>query len=234
MGFAYHKADFATNSMRPSRFKYERECLERGCTRVAGTDEAGRGPLAGPVVAAVVCLPAEWILKGLPRKLQGLNDSKQLTEKERERFYGFLTTSPLVSYAIAVVDVTVIDTINILRASLRAMNEALLQLSPLPDHTLVDGPHLFSALHPQTPLIDGDAKSFSIAAASVLAKVTRDRLMTEFDEQFPQYGFREHKGYSTPQHLTALAKFGPCDLHRRSFAPCRPVSAPVAQPQLFM
>lgn len=218
--------------MRPSKFKYERECLERGCSRVAGADEAGRGPLAGPVVASVVCLPPDWIQKGLPRKLQGLNDSKQLTEKERERFYSFLTTSPLVSYAIAVVDVQVIDTINILQASLRAMNEALLQLAPIPDHTLVDGPHIFSARCAQTPLIDGDAKSFSIAAASVLAKVTRDRLMAKYHEQFPQYGFREHKGYSTPQHLAALAEFGPCALHRRSFAPCRPTAAP--QPQLFM
>ena len=231
MGLAYHRADF---EMRPSKFKYERECLERGCTRVAGADEAGRGPLAGPVVAAVVCLPAEWIVKGLPRKLQGLNDSKQLTEKERERFFDFLMGSPLVARAIAIVDVGVIDRINILQASLRAMNEAMMQLDPLPDHTLVDGPHIFSALYPQTPLIDGDAKSFSIAAASVLAKVTRDRLMAELHEQFPQYGFREHKGYSTPQHLEALAQFGPCDLHRRTFAPCRPVNVPEAQPQLFM
>ena len=220
--------------MRPSRFKYERECLACGCTRVGGADEAGRGPLAGPVVAAVVCLPQEWILKGLPRKLQGLNDSKQLTEKERQRFFEFLRSSPLVSSAIAVVDVGVIDTINILRASLRAMNEALLQLAEMPDHVLVDGPYIFSARCPQTPLIDGDAKSFSIAAASVLAKVTRDRLMAEYHEAFPHYGFREHKGYSTPQHLEALAKFGPCDLHRRTFAPCRPANAPEAQPHLFM
>jgi ribonuclease HII len=220
--------------MRPSKFKYERECLARGCTRVAGADEAGRGPLAGPVVAAVVCLPPEWIHKGLPRKLQGLNDSKELTENERERFYNFLTTSPLVSYAIASAEVEIIDSINILRASLRAMNDALLQLNPIPDHTLVDGPHIFSALHPQTPLIDGDAKSFSIAAASVLAKVTRDRLMAEYHVQFPQYGFREHKGYSTPQHLEALKNFGPCALHRRTFAPCRPPALAEPQPQLFM
>jgi ribonuclease HII len=220
--------------MRPSKFKYERECLARGCTRVAGADEAGRGPLAGPVVAAVVCLPQEWIFKGLPRKLQGLNDSKQLNEKERERFFNFLSTSPLVTSAVAIVDVGVIDTINILQASLRAMSEALLQFGEMPDHVLVDGPYIFSARCPQTALIDGDAKSFSIAAASVLAKVTRDRLMAEYHESFPQYGFREHKGYSTPQHLQALARFGPCDLHRRTFAPCRPANRPEAQPQLFM
>src|SRR3990170_1270407 len=107
--------------MRPSRFKYERECLDRGCSRVAGADEAGRGPLAGPVVAAVVCLPCEWIEKGLPRKLQGLNDSKQLNESQRERFFEFLTTNSQVCFAIASVDEATIDAINILQASLRAM-----------------------------------------------------------------------------------------------------------------
>ena len=215
--------------MRPSRFKYERECLARGCSRVAGADEAGRGPLAGPVVAAVVCLPAEWIANGLPRKLQGLNDSKQLTEAERERFFGFLKGNSLVAHAIAVVDPEVIDSINILQASLRAMNNAFLQLAPSPDHTLVDGPHIFSARCPQTPIVDGDAKSFSIAAASVLAKVTRDRIMADYDAMFPGYGFGDHKGYSTPQHLNALARLGPCAIHRRTFSPCRSL-----EPQLFM
>lgn len=215
--------------MRPSRFKFERECLDRGCTRIAGVDEAGRGPLAGPVVAAVVCFPIDWIVHGLPRKLQGLNDSKQLTASERERFFEFLTTNPLVAQSISIIDVEVIDSINILKASLRAMNEAHLQLSQAPDHTLVDGPHIFSIRCPQTPLIDGDAKSYSIAAASVLAKVTRDRIMERYDEQFPEYGFREHKGYSTPQHLKALLRLGPCAIHRRTFAPCRP-----PEPQLFM
>ena len=215
--------------MRASKFKFERECLARGCSRVAGADEAGRGPLAGPVVAAVVCLSADWIANGLPRKLQGLNDSKQLTADQRERFFDFLVSSPLVSSAIASVDSDVIDSINILQASLRAMNQAFLQLAPIPDHTLVDGPHIFSTRGPQTPLIDGDARSFSIAAASVLAKVTRDRLMAKFDEEFPGYGFRDHKGYSTPQHLEALSRLGPCGIHRRSFHPCRP-----PEPELFM
>ncbi len=216
-------------SMRPSRFKFERECLERGCSRVAGADEAGRGPLAGPVVAAVVCLPVDWITGGLPRKLQGLNDSKQLTAEKRERFFDFLVTNQAVSHAIAIVDSDVIDAINILQASLRAMNDAFLQLTPVPDHTHVDGPHIFSTRGPQTSLIDGDARSFSIAAASVLAKVTRDRLMAKLDEEFPGYGFREHKGYSTPQHLEALSRLGPCRIHRKSFSPCR---AP--EPELFM
>ena len=205
--------------MRPSRFKYERECLQRGLTRVGGADEAGRGPLAGPVVAAVVCLPVGWIEKGLPRRLQGLNDSKQVNAADRERFFDFLTTHPEVSWAIATVDVEVIDSINILKASLRAMDQALLQLAPLPEHTLVDGPHIFSLKCPQTPIVDGDAKSFSIAAASILAKVTRDRLMVEYDGRYPEYGFAEHKGYSTARHLQAIQEYGPCPIHRRSFSP---------------
>jgi ribonuclease HII len=214
--------------MRPSRFKFERECLQRGLSRIAGADEAGRGPLAGPVVAAVVCLPGEWIEKGLPRKLQGLNDSKQLCEADRERFFEVLTTHPLVCYGVSTIDVAVIDAINILQASLRAMSEALLQLAPIPDHALVDGPHIFSVRCPQTPIIDGDGKSFSIAAASVIAKVTRDRLMVEMDKLYPQYGFKDHKGYSTPQHLAAIEKHGACPIHRRSFSPFRK-----PEPELF-
>lgn len=216
--------------MAASRFKFEREILDRGIQRIAGADEAGRGPLAGPVTAAVVCFPADWIRGGIPRKLFGLNDSKQLTGDERLKYYDFLTTSAEVSFAITSVDVETIDTINILRASLKAMDEALRQLNPLPEHTLVDGPHIFSLTCPQTPLVDGDAKSFSIAAASVLAKVTRDRIMAEYDKQFPQYGFGNHKGYSTPEHLKALQEFGPCPIHRKSFAPIR-VDQP--HPELF-
>ncbi|HTG42961.1 MAG TPA: ribonuclease HII [Verrucomicrobiae bacterium] len=217
--------------MRTSRFKYERECLERGLSRIAGADEAGRGPLAGPVVASVVCLPCEWIEKGLPRKLQGLNDSKQLSEPERERFFDFLTSHPSVSFGVAMIDSDVIDTINILQASLRAMAEALLRLSPIPEHALVDGPHIFSVKCPQTAIIDGDAKSFSIAAASVIAKVTRDRLMKELDKDYPQYGFKDHKGYSTPQHLAAISQHGACRIHRRTFSPFRKPEPPV--PELF-
>jgi ribonuclease HII len=215
--------------MRPSRFKFERECLQRGFTRVGGADEAGRGPLAGPVTAAVVCLPTAWIVDGLPRRLQGLNDSKQLNLEQREKFFNFLTTHPDVRYAIATVAVEVIDAINILQASLRAMNEAMHALAAMPDHTLVDGPHIFSVKHPQTPIIDGDAKSYSIAAASVLAKVTRDRLMVQYHEQFPQYGFADHKGYSTPRHLEAIQQHGACPIHRKSFSPFR-----ARDPELFM
>jgi ribonuclease HII len=218
------------DTMAVSRFKFEREFLAKGISRIAGADEAGRGPLAGPVTAAVVCFPSDWIRLGLPRKLRGLNDSKQLNEEERVRFYDFLTCSAEVSFGIATVDVETIDSINILRASLLAMEKALSQLIPLPEHALVDGPHIFSFTCPQTPLVDGDARSFSIAAASVLAKVTRDRMMLEYDAQFPEYGFGRHKGYSTPEHLKALKDFGPCPIHRKSFAPIRP---PVVHPELF-
>jgi ribonuclease HII len=212
-----------------SRFRYERELVQRGCAIVAGVDEAGRGPLAGPVVAASVVFPCDWIVDGLPRALWGLNDSKQLTPEEREKYFARLTSSAEVRYAIAWSDHTLIDEINILQATFRAMNQALAQLVPAPLHVLIDG-HLISSVHwPQTPIIDGDAKSYSIAAASVLAKVTRDRMMVEFDREYPQYGFAVHKGYSTEQHLTALATNGPCPLHRRSFAPLRPNAPPVTE-----
>jgi len=204
-----------------SRFKFEREILLKGVRRVAGVDEAGRGPLAGPVVAAAVILPMAWIEKGVPHKLRGLNDSKQVAPEDRERFFEFLTAHAEVQFGVAVVTVEVIDRINILRASLQAMNEALAQLTPAPDHTLVDGPYISTLKHPQTPLIDGDARSYSIAAASVIAKVTRDRIMVDYDREFPGYGFAEHKGYMTPRHVAALGELGPCILHRRSFAPVR-------------
>ncbi len=207
--------------MAVSRFKFEREILLKGVQRVAGTDEAGRGPLAGPVVAAAVILPLAWVENGVPYKLRGLNDSKQLTAEDRERYYEFLTRRQEVQFGVSIISVETIDRINILRASLEAMNEALAQLNPGPDHTLVDGPYISTLKHPQTPLIDGDARSYSIAAASVIAKVTRDRLMINYDREFPGYGFAEHKGYMTPRHVAALGELGPCILHRRSFAPVR-------------
>jgi ribonuclease HII len=203
--------------------------MQRGFADIAGVDEAGRGPLAGPVVAAAVVFPADWIAKGLPRPLWGLNDSKQLTPEERDVYYTKLTGYDEVRYGIAWSDNTLIDEINILQATFRAMNDALAQLNPAPTHALIDG-HLISSVRwPQTPVIDGDAKSYSIAAASVLAKVTRDRLMIEFGRQWPQYGFAEHKGYSTEQHLAALAEHGPCPLHRKSFAPLKPDAVPVRE-----
>jgi ribonuclease HII len=211
-----------------SRFKFEREFLQKGVQRIAGTDEAGRGPLAGPVVCAAVILPNAWIEKGVPYKLRGLNDSKQLDADEREKYYDFITTCGEVLWGVAIMPVELIDRINILRASLEGMNQALAQLNPGPEHTLVDGPFISTLKHPQTPLIDGDARSYSIAAASVIAKVTRDRIMINYDREFPGYGFAEHKGYMTPRHMVALSELGPCVLHRRSFSPVR-----ANDPELF-
>ncbi len=207
--------------MSASRWKFERALLARGITLIAGVDEAGRGPLAGPVVAAAVLIPVAWVVNGLPWPLRGLNDSKQLNRDEREKYFSLLMASPDVRFGVASVEVAVIDAINILQATHRAMNEALAQLQPAPAHTLVDGLHVTSLRFPQTALVDGDARSYSIAAASVIAKVTRDRMMVEFDRQYPQYGFAEHKGYGTPQHLAMLSQYGPCAIHRRSFAPVR-------------
>jgi len=206
-----------------NRLDHERALWRQGLTLVAGVDEAGRGPLAGPVVAAAVVFPCGWLEAGLDSRLRGLNDSKQLTEAQREEYYAILTAHPEIRYAIADADAGLIDRINILQATHRAMNAALEQLRPPPQHVLVDGSPVKSMRLPNTPLVKGDARSYSIAAASVLAKVTRDRLMREFDRLYPGYGFAEHKGYGTPQHLAAIRRHGPCPIHRRSFAPIRPV-----------
>lgn len=210
-----------TNSAHIDRWEFERKLWDGGVQSIAGVDEVGRGPLAGPVVAAAVILPREWQLNELPSALQGLNDSKQLTEAQRERFFEFLTQSPEVRFAIAGVDAQVIDQINILQATYRAMLEALAQLPIPPDHVLVDGKPVPPIPYPQTAIVKGDSKSYSIAAASVLAKVTRDREMHVWDAQWPAYGFAVHKGYPTPQHLQALQQAGPCTIHRRSFAPLK-------------
>lgn len=201
------------------------ECAlwEKGTTLVAGADEAGCGPLAGPVVAAAVVFPCSWLQDGLYKKLRGLNDSKQLSEEQREKFYSIITSHPEIRYAIATVDVEMIDRINIRQAAWRAMNIALDQLDPKPQHVLIDGLRIKWLAYPQTALVQGDCKSYSIAAASVLAKVTRDRLMRELDKIYPGYGFAEHKGYATPQHYAAINERGPCAIHRRSFAPFRPI-----------
>lgn len=204
------------------RFAFERELWTRGAKLVAGVDEAGRGPLAGPVVAAAVIFPNSWSESGFDQRLRDLNDSKQLTEFQREEFFVILTSLPEIRHGISIVDAAMIDRINILQATHRAMNEALAKLQPQPEHVLVDGQPVKSIKLPSTAIVKGDARSYSIAAASVLAKVTRDRLMLEFHAQFPAYGFAGHKGYGTPQHLAALAEHGPCPIHRRSFAPLKP------------
>jgi ribonuclease HII len=160
--------------------------------------------------------------------LNGLNDSKQLIAEQRERFHDFLVNCKDVRFAIAQIDASTIDQINILKATHRAMTEALSRLHASPDHVLVDGLRVRSLPHPQTAIVKGDGRSYSIAAASVLAKVTRDSLMRGYDVEFPHYGFGDHKGYGTPAHLAALAEHGPCPIHRRTFAPLKP-----AQGELF-
>jgi len=211
-----------------NRLAHECELWQQGLAQVAGVDEAGCGPLAGPVVAAAVVFPRAWLESGLPSMLRGLNDSKQLTEEEREKFFERLSSHPEIRFAIASVDVETIDRINIRQAAWHAMHLALDQLQPRAEHVLVDGLRIKWLPYRQTPLVQGDARSYSIAAASVLAKVTRDRAMRELDTQFPGYGFAEHKGYSTRQHFAAIEKLGACAIHRKSFSPLKP-----KEPELF-
>jgi ribonuclease HII len=192
----------------------EDELRRRGFLQIAGVDEAGRGPLAGPVVAAACILP-----EGL--FIEGMNDSKQLTSEKREEIYQKLIDHPEVCYGVGVVDAIIIDQINILQATFKAMVAAVAKLKKKPDYILVDGNKTPFAKIPSEPIIDGDAKCLSIAAASVLAKETRDRMMREFDLTWPEYGFKSHKGYGTPQHLEALEKHGPCPIHRLTFDPLR-------------
>ncbi len=208
-----------------NRFEFEQPLWASGIIRVAGVDEAGRGPLAGPVVAAAAILPPRWLATGLPAELAGLNDSKQLTEAQREKFFLFITTCGEIEFGIAEISAAVIDEINILQATHRAMNDALAKLNPLPPHALVDGRPVKTLRVPQTAIVKGDARSYSIAAASVLAKVTRDRLMLDYDEKFPGYGFAQHKGYGTAKHLAAIARHGACPIHRLTFAPLKPPGA---------
>jgi len=179
--------------------------------RIAGLDEVGRGPLFGPVVAAAVILA--------PRcRLDGLNDSKKLSEKKRGEFE-ILIRANAVAWAVAAVDVETIDRINIRRASLLAMRLAVEQLALSPDYLLIDGIDTIDWPCPQQSVIQGDSISLSIAAASVLAKVHRDRMLVALDSQFPGYGLASHKGYAAPEHLAALARLGPTPLHRKSFSP---------------
>ena len=201
-------------------FRHERKLRALGVVRIAGIDEAGRGALAGPVVAAAVILPERF-------RHRKLNDSKQLPPELREEIYHELVANIEISWAIGVVDHCEIDQINILRATHKAMRAAIEALMTPPDHVLIDGRPVFPFPFAQTAIIDGDCYSLTIAAASVIAKVTRDRMMRKFCAQFPEYCFCQHKGYCTELHLTKLHELGPCPIHRRSFDP-------VAQPLLAL
>jgi ribonuclease HII len=192
-------------------WKHERAARRQGAMRIAGLDEVGRGPLFGPVVAGAVILAPGY-------RLEGLTDSKKLSEKKRDEF-AIQIRANAVCWAVAAVDVETIDRINIRRASLLAMRLAVQQLALTPDYLLIDGIDSIDWPCPQQPVIQGDSISLSIAAASVLAKVHRDRMLVEFDSQFPGYGLASHKGYAAPEHLAALARLGPTPLHRRSFGP---------------
>ncbi len=187
--------------------EFEREY--DGCSLICGVDEAGRGPLAGPVAAGAVILPKDCTILYL-------NDSKKLSEKRREELFWEIREKA-VSYSVGIVGPERIDEINILQATYEAMRQAVSGLGVVPDLLLNDAVTIPELAIPQVPIIKGDAKSVSIAAASILAKVTRDHRMEEYDRQFPQYGFAKHKGYGTAAHVAAIREFGPCPIHRRSF-----------------
>lgn len=198
---------------------HESRAWARGARRIAGVDEAGRGPLAGPVVAAAVVFDPDYARRELNAALKDLTDSKQLTSKQREAFYNLLRGADGVEVGVGMADVDEIDSANILVATHRAMRRALEALTVLPDMALVDGLPVRDLPCPHEAIVQGDASSLSIAAASVMAKVTRDRIMQELDRRYPGYGFAKHKGYGTPEHLAALARLGPCPCHRRYFGP---------------
>jgi ribonuclease HII len=193
--------------------EFERAARLCGYRRIAGIDEAGRGPLAGPVIAAAVVLPVRC-------RLSGIDDSKQLSEGERARLYAAILEHA-VGMGIGSADVGEIDRLNILEATKLAMRRAIDQLAPPADYLLIDAVTLPGIGIPERPIIKGDSLSLSIAAASIIAKVTRDRLMAEYHDMFPEYDFLSHKGYGTREHLQRLARHGPCSIHRRTFTPVR-------------
>ena len=188
---------------------YEKEAALNGFKYVAGIDEAGRGPLAGPVVAACVILPENCLI-------EGLNDSKKVSAAKREKLYEIIVDKA-VSMGIGIVDEKCIDEINILNATKLAMKKAVEQVKPQPDMLLIDAVRLNDVEIAQLPIIKGDSLSISIAAASIIAKVTRDHLIEEADVIYPQYGFKKHKGYGTEEHINAIKKYGICPIHRVSF-----------------
>lgn len=199
--------------------RHERAAWSNGILILAGIDEAGRGPLAGPVVAAAACIPRAYLEAEEGRLLEGLTDSKQLTEARRETYFSLLTAEPAIRHGIGRAEPAEIDALNILNATHLAMRRAVAALAAPADLLLVDGRPVPGLPYPHRAIVKGDAQSLLIAAASVLAKVTRDREMLELDAQYPGYGFAQHKGYGTAAHLAALRTRGPSPVHRRSFAP---------------
>jgi len=191
--------------------RHERKLWRTGSETVAGVDEAGVGPMAGPVVAAAVVFPPETFIKGV-------HDSKQLLAEQREELHTKIRARAL-TFGIGVAEVEEIDRLNIYWATMRAIERALAALKRAPDHVLIDGRKVPGLAIPQTHIVGGDRKSFCIAAASILAKVTRDRIMTAYDDQYPGYGFAQHKGYCTADHFQLLEQLGPSPIHRRSFSP---------------
>ena len=192
-----------------SFLRFEKKLWQRGIETIAGVDEAGVGPLAGPVVAAAVIFPKDMVI-------DGVDDSKKLTGKKRDELYS-LITERAVCYGVGVVEPVVIDRINILQASILAMKKAIEELRVTPGFIIADGRSFSHETLKYRNIIDGDARSFTIGAASIIAKVTRDRLMLQYHERFPAYGFDQHKGYGTRQHLAAIRQFGLCEIHRKSF-----------------
>jgi ribonuclease HII len=196
----------------------EREYWRRGVMRIGGVDEVGVGPLAGPLVAAAVILPPE-----VP--LRGIDDSKKLSAKQRERLAREIEGCALAC-GIGIVEVAEVDRLNVFWASVEAMRRAVQSLAVDPEQLLIDARHIPDLAIPQQSIVGGDRRSYSIAAASILAKVTRDRIMLDFDRLYPEYGFAQHMGYGTRVHLDALARFGPSPIHRRSFVPVRQARLP--------
>ncbi|MBK1883293.1 ribonuclease HII [Luteolibacter pohnpeiensis] len=201
-------------------FSFENALRQQGISLIAGIDEAGRGPLAGPVSAAAVILPSDT-------QIPALDDSKKLSAKKREQLYDILTQDPEVIWAVAFAEVEEIESLNILRASHLAMERAVSRLRQHPQRCLIDGLRVKNFPWPHDAIVKGDSRSLSIAAASVIAKVSRDRVMKTLHEEFPQYGFAKHQGYGTREHLEALRTHGPCRHHRRSFQPVAQLQLPL-------
>lgn len=191
-------------------YEFEKAAVQSGFSCICGVDEAGRGPLAGPVCAAAVILPEGVVI-------EGLDDSKKLTEKKREKLYDIIKMTA-VAYSVAYGTLEEIETVNILEATYLAMNRAIEGLNIKPDFALIDGNRVPRGIKiPCETIVKGDSKSMSVAAASVLAKVTRDRLMLEYDKKYPEYNFKKHKGYGTKEHTELIRQYGPCEIHRLSF-----------------